>query len=100
MVYKSTHRWSEEESIVAYLLSRSPLNRVYPSRKNGERIPHWSKPHYESIAEQLDLLFHENQPLRATNSHTVESHLVSYRVYAWELSTRIKSLQESRQEAA
>lgn len=89
MVYNPTHRWSKEESFAAYLLSRAPCNRTYTRRRNGEVIWGWSKPNYDLIAEQLDLLFHDGVPLRAENSLAVESHLISRRVYNQELSRAI-----------
>lgn len=89
MAARHWHLWTGAEVIAGYLLSRAPCNRIYPKRKDGSFVYEWGTANYESVAHQLDLMYHGGEPVRATRPSTVKWKISSQRALTHEISRKI-----------
>ena len=84
-------RWSNEEVVIGYLLTKAPVNRVYQKAKSGRILHQWSRPDYASATIELNMV---NQQLSGEDYVSREPSCLkaiveSRRAYMEELSKRI-----------
>lgn len=91
-------KWSEEEIIWGYLLSRAPMNKNYPQRNDGKLVYKWGKYNYEKVALELSLAKQIGQiNTQERDASKVDSIQNAKRAHMKDLSDKIKSCKITRE---